>query len=195
MSNDSDQEWMRELKDGDDLALNRIMERWSRPLESFIYRYVQNHEDAVDLVQETFVRVYLNRERYRPNGKFSTWLFTIALNLCRNKARWRKRHPTVSIDSASPGEDIPQLDPEERNVAAPDAALDRDDDARRVREAIAELPHELKSVILLFQYEGMSYQEIAEILNCSPKAVETRIYRARKKLKTKLAPLWTLSRG
>ena len=86
---------MRRLGEGDDLALNDLMRRWKKPLVTFCLRYTGNVTDAQEIAQETFVKVYGARHRYRPTAAFSTWLFTIATNLCRARARWRSRHPEV----------------------------------------------------------------------------------------------------
>ena len=93
---DSDETLMTRLREGDDLALNALMERWEQPLIGFATRYTNNRSDALELAQETFVRVYENRKRYRAKGKFSTWMFSIAANLCKNHARWKRRHPSVA---------------------------------------------------------------------------------------------------
>ena len=181
-----DVQCMNRLKAGDDLALNDIMARWQTPLVSFILRYTGNEADARDLAQETFVRVYESRDRYQPGAKFSTWLYTIATNLCRNLARWRQRHPTVPLHGSGRDDD-PGL---ENTLAAADstpadhAALA--DLASAVRAAVQMLPHDLKTTVLLFEYQELGYDEIAVALACSPKAVETRLYRARKILREAL---------
>lgn len=178
---------MLRLKDGDDLALKELMSRWQTPLVSFILRYTGNNTDALDLAQETFVHVFESRARYRPNAKFSTWLFAIASNLCRNLARWRERHPTVSLDapthddSVSLGSTIPAV------IESPSDSAERNDLASAVRQHIHDLPHDLKTAIILFEYDGLSHEEIGKILGCSPKAVETRLYRARKLLREVLS--------
>ena len=87
---DEDVALMQRLKDGDDTALNDLMNRWQQPVANFIFRYVQNEQDAVELTQDTFIKVYQHRNRYEPKGKFSTWLFTIAANLSKNHLRWTK---------------------------------------------------------------------------------------------------------
>ncbi len=178
---DPDHEDMSALCAGDDAALNRIMERWSGSLYGFIFRYVQQAEEASDLMQETFVRVYLNRERYRPGAKFSTWLFTIAVNLCRNRMRWWRRHPTVSLEVDPDGADGWASDTPEPVLEA-----ERNENIRAVRSAVARLPHELRTVLILAHYEGLSHKEIGAITNRTPKAVEARLYRARQKLKKSL---------
>jgi len=178
---------MIRLQNGDDGALNSIMTQWQTPLVKFIARYVGDPNEALDLAQETFVRVYQNRRSYRPNAKFSSWLFTIASNLCRNYIRWEHRHPTVALahdeddDGPTDATDtFPSPD------CSPSDLAERRDLARCVQESIQSLPHDLKTVVLLFEYEDLSYEEIAGVLSCSPKAVETRLYRARKILKEKL---------
>ena len=183
----ADVECMARLKDGEDTALNELMARWQQPLVSFILRYTGNHEDALDLAQETFVRVFESRDRYEPRSKFSTWLFTIAANLCRNLARWRERHPTVTLHATGEDDDSGL---ESTLPAAGDTPFDsaeREDLASAVREAIQTLPHDLKTAVLLFEYQDQSYDEIAATLRCSPKAVETRLYRARKILREALS--------
>ena len=181
--NDSD--LMLRLQAGEDCALNQLMTRWQTPLVQFVFRYIGNREEAIDLAQETFVRVYQNRHSYRPKSKFSSWLFTIASNLCRNYKRWEHRHPTVSIssDGDTPGDGADRYPSAEKT---PHEAAAQNDMATKVRESIQSLPHDLKTVVLLFEYEDLSYDEIAGVLSCSAKAVETRLYRARKILQEKL---------
>ena len=184
---DTDIQTMLRLKGGDDLALNELMDRWQKPVVSFILRYTGNEQDALDLAQETFLRVFENRQRYEARSKFSTWLYTIAANLCRNQARWRERHPTVSLHGSG-NDDDPGL---ESSVPAPgDTPADsaeRNDLASAVRMHIQELPHDLRVVVLLFEYQDLGYEEIAATLGCTPKAIETRLYRARKILRDSLA--------
>lgn len=170
------------LADGEDLALNILMDRWASRLNAFLYRLTGQHEVAVDLTQETFVRLFKARKRYRPKGQFSTYLFSIAANLARNHARWKSRHPTVSIDATT--DDGRPLVPEASDSAQrPDEHADSSERYQKVRKALTTLPHDLREAITLFVYEGMGYAEIAELAGCSPKAVETRIYRARQLLK------------
>ena len=173
---------MLRLRDGEDLALNEIIDRWQRRLTSYLLRLTGSEAVALDLAQETFVRVYQNRARYRPTGAFSTWLFAIASNLARHHIRWRMRHPSISIDAEQPAiaEALSASDPD------PSARLENNERANAVREAISRLPPDLREAVILFEYEDMSYDQIAKIQGCSVKAVETRLYRARGTLREKL---------
>lgn len=183
---------MQRLREGEDTALNELMHRWQEPLVAFIYRYTGHHEDAVDLAQETFVRIYESRDRYEPHGKFSTWLFTIAANLCHNHARWRARHPTVSIYAPADDSDGASLEVTLRAPGdTPADTAEREDLASAVREFVQQLPHDLKTALLLFEYHDLSHAQIAQVMSCTPKAVETRLYRARNLLRKDLAP-WHL---
>ena len=182
-----DVECMLRLKNGEDTALNELMTRWQKPLVSFILRYAGNEQDALDLAQETFVRVFESRARYEPRSKFSTWLFTIATNLCRNQARWRERHPTVTLHATGDDEDSGLESTLPATGDTPSDSAEREDLASAVREAIQTLPHDLKTAVLLFEYQEQGYEEIAATLRCSPKAVETRLYRARQLLRGSLS--------
>ena len=182
----SDQAALQALRQGRDSALDELILRWQRPLYAFAWRYVQNQSDAHDLVAEAFVRLHQQRERLRPDTRLSAWLFTTLSNLCHNHYRWRRRHPTVSLDS--PRDDEPSAHetiPSE--TAAPSAALEHDETCAAVRAAIDRLPHDLKTTLLLHQYERLSYREIGGIVGCSERGVETRLYRARQQLREELA--------
>lgn len=178
---DADIAAMQRLAAGDDLALNDLMERWKDKVAAFLLRMTGSCTTAADLAQETFVKLYQSRARYRPSAAFPTYLFRIAANLARNHARWRQRHPTVSIDN------------EDDHVAervdaqpGPDEQLERSEQMQRVEAALAALPADLREAMLLFTYQDMSYADIAAAAGCSAKAVETRIYRARQMLRAAL---------
>ena len=177
---------MQRLQAGDDLALNEIMARWKQPLASYLLRQLGNHEDALDLTMETFVRVYESRHRYAPSARFARWLFTIATNLARNHVRWKQRHPEVTLET---NEDETSL-LDSLSDEAPCAAqqLEAKERATAVQKAITDLPPDLRTALLLFEYEDLSHAEIASIEGCSAKAIETRLYRARQYLEQKLAP-------
>ena len=175
------------LQQGDTIALNRLIARWQRPLISYAYRYVQNSADAHDLVASVFVRFYQQRARLRPDTNVSAWLFTALTNLCHNHHRWKRRHPTVPLDPMTERDDgsrvaAPHLELAS-DVPGPAGQLAHDELLGAVKAAVSQLPHDLKVAMLLHHYENLSYREIAEITNCSERGVETRLYRARQKLR------------
>lgn len=180
----SDPELMQRLAEGDDLALNALISRWSDRITSFLFRLTGSKDIAIDLAQETFVKLYHARKRYRPQGQFSTYLFAIASNLARNHSRWKRRHPAVSLDALDENTDRPLDTPDPR--PSPAEAAQNLEKLQAVQHAFSVLPSELREVMSLFIDEGMGYAEIAEISRCSKKAVETRIYRARQMLKDSL---------
>lgn len=179
----SDETLMAALAAGDSAALDPLMLRWQAPLRSFLLRHLQNEADALDLAQETFVRIYRHRDRYRAGARFSTWMFQIALNLTRDHVRKRARRRTDSLEDAPPGETAALAHP----APGPAAAAGRAEEIAAVRAALAALPDDLREVLVLFEYEGRSHAEIAGIVDATPKAVETRLYRAREKLRASLA--------
>jgi RNA polymerase sigma-70 factor (ECF subfamily) len=174
------------LQQGEAVELNRLIARWQRPLHSFAYRYVQNSADASDLVAETFVRLYQQRLRLRPDTRLSAWLFTTLTNLCHNHHRWQRRHPTVALAPAGPGGTPTEFEPAGEQPA-PAEILEQDETVAAVRAAIAGLPHDLKATLLLHHYDRLPYQEIGAITGCSVRGVETRLYRARRLLRERLA--------
>lgn len=184
----SDPELMARLADGDDLALNVLMDRWAGRITGFLQKMTGQRETAIDLAQETFIHLYQARSRYRASGNFSTYLFSIATNLARNHARWKSRHPTVSLDAAHENGGWEMPEPVD-STRTPDDAVVTAERTHAVHEAFLNLPPDLRGAMTLFIYERMSYAEIATASNCSPKAIETRIYRARQILKEQLKEL------
>lgn len=180
---------MERLISGHETALNDLMDRHAGKLFNYLIRCLQNEEDAADAAQESFVRVYRNRAKFDSTQRFSTWLYAIATNLVKDGYRWRSRHPQVSLDAESEqngdsfGENLPARDP------TPSEGLQRAERAEAVRRAVAALPEELRQPLVLAEYEERSHAAIGQILGCSAKAVETRIYRARQQLRASLGHL------
>ena len=177
---------MERLVAGQDAALNELMNRHATAVFHFLCRMLNNEEDANDLAQETFVRVFRACKTFRPTQKFSAWLFTIAANLARNHIRWRRRHPNVSLDgetgAAGPAltRTLPSAEP------APNEKLLVAERAAAVRAAVNQLPAELREAIVLCEWEEQSAAEAARVLRTTPKAVESRCYRARQVLRERL---------
>ena len=183
--NSSDSELMHAVKKEDTSALVFLIERWQQRLLNFIYRYVQNKSVAQDLAQETFVRIYQGCDNYDENRTFSTWMFTIASNLCRNHQRWVRRHAEVPMDDY-------QQPVETQSPAMRVGLAERQ---LHIANAVGSLPHPLRIAVLLYYFEDLSYQEIADITGCSTRGIESRLYRARKLLAARLFPSKALNSG
>ncbi|MCP4903092.1 MAG: sigma-70 family RNA polymerase sigma factor [bacterium] len=171
---------MDRLAGGDERAMAELVDRWQKPICAYICRFLGCHgEDAEDLAQEVFLRVWRQRHRWKARTKFSTWLFTIVANLCRNRQRDAGRRPQLLAvqsescrDSALAVEAGPGRDP---HALAEAAEL-----GRHVRRAVAELPPRQREAFLLRRFAGLSYREIADILGVSPQAVDSLLVRARR---------------
>jgi len=172
-----DRETMALLAAGEDQALNALMDRWKHRVIAYLYRFTGNETVAADLAEETFVRVYQGRLRFRKGSSFSTWLFGIAANLARNHLRWQRRHPTFPLDLASDatsGEDPLKTEQSRERAEA-------------VRKAIATLSPDLREALILSEYEDLGQKEIAAVSGCSVKAIERRLSRARDLLSKELS--------
>ncbi len=174
---------MIRLASGHDAALNNLMERHSLRLFHYLVRQLQDESEAEDVAQETFVRVYQHSKKFDPTQKFSTWLYTIATNLVKDRFRYRASRPQVSLDAGIESDSgLKEIIPD-KTVATPSENVEANERAEAVRKAVAELPDELRTPLILSEYENLSHAEVGEILSCTPKAVETRLYRARQKLR------------
>jgi RNA polymerase sigma-70 factor (ECF subfamily) len=179
---DPDLGLLEALAGGDESALIGLMDRYQEPMFHFIFRHVLNDEDARELAQEVFVRLFFNVGKFKPEAKFSTWLYQIALNLCRDHAKSRRTRQAARTDSLSAREDddeylMRDLAVESRTPS--DEALTHEKLAA-LDEGMAALPHDLRAALVLTVFEQRSHQECAALLKTTPKAIETRVYRARK---------------
>lgn len=174
---------LQALRTGDDAAFDRLVARWEQPLCAYAWRYLRNGEDARELALETFVRLHQQRARLRSDTNLSAWLYTTLTNLCHNRHRWWRRHPSVSLDLLPNESDGSAL---AGAAASPDALAEHHETLAALDVAIAALPHDLRTTLLLHHFEHLSYREIAGIVGCSERGVETRLYRARQALRTAL---------
>jgi RNA polymerase sigma-70 factor (ECF subfamily) len=172
---------MERVRGGDEAAFADLMARWERPVKAVIGRILLNAGEAEELAQETFVRLWQQRERFQPGAEFRPWMFAIAVNLARNRLRWWRRRPTVEL-----GEWM------ESGAEAGDGggvgavALERAERVAAVQAAVAALPADLREALVLFEFEELSQAEIAAVLRTTPKAVESRVARARERLRRSL---------
>ena len=186
---DPDAELMLRVKQGEVDAFEELVEKYKQPVTNLIYRTLPDATEAEDLAQNVFVQVFKSAHRYRVSAKFSTWLYTIARNLCLNEIRRRSRHPADSLDLTYPDqEDQPARQYEDKKTfSAPDNLLQGELWAK-VDQALAELPENQRTALLLCREEELSYDEIAQVLGNSVSATKSLIHRGRETLKQKLKP-------
>lgn len=177
---------MLAVQRGDRGAFTELVGKYQRPIYNFILRTVRDETEAEDLTQNTFVQVWKSAARYGVKARFSTWLYTIARNLCLNEIRRRSRHPADSLDAAAEDEDRPAPQPEDRSATQATDALLHGELEQKLAEAMADLPENQRTAILLCQQEEMSYEEIAAVLECSLSATKSLIFRGRETLKQRL---------
>jgi RNA polymerase sigma-70 factor (ECF subfamily) len=180
--------WIKLARGGDRRAFAELVDLYKDKIFYLAYRMLSNRQEAEDAVQETFMRVFVNLERYDEAQKFSTWIFRIATNLCID--RLRKRKQTYSLDA-----DLPDGDGNdwhamlEGNEPTPEKQLVVSETREQVREAIDSLPEKYKSVVVLRYLHDMSLQEIGDVLDMPVTTVKTRVHRGREFLRGKLAPI------
>jgi len=184
---DPDAALMLRVKQGDTAAFTELVEKYKQPIMNLAYRTVRDMTEAEDLAQNVFVQVYKSASRYKSTAKFSTWLFTIARNLCLNEIRRRSRHPAESLDATHPDQDDQPLQQyEDKKTFSPPESLLQGELAQQIDRALADLPENQRSAILLCRQEELSYEEIAETLGCSVSATKSLIHRGRETLKERL---------
>jgi len=186
---DPDAALMLRVKRGDRAAFAELVGKYRQPLFNFICRTLRDEAESEDLAQNVFLQVYKSRQRYVRTAKFSTWLFTIARNLCLNEIRRRSRHPAESIEeSHAEHENLPHRQYEDKKIVRPAEDALHGELEQIIEEALAELPENQRTAILLCRQDELSYEEIAEILDCSLSATKSLIHRGRETLKEKLKP-------
>jgi RNA polymerase sigma-70 factor (ECF subfamily) len=188
-NSDLDAALMLRVKRGDRTAFAELVEKYKQPLFNFVSRYLRDEVESEDLAQNVFLQVYKSRQRYEQTAKFSTWLFTIARNLCLNEIRRRSRHPAESLEeNQADHEDQPQRQYEDKKTSLPVDNVLHGELSQKIEEALAELPEAQRTAILLCRQDELSYEEIAKILECSLSATKSLIHRGREALKEKLKP-------
>ncbi len=186
---DPDATLMLRAKQGDGGAFTELVEKYKQPVMNLAFRTLRDLTEAEDLAQAVFVQVWKAAPRYEATAKFSTWLFTIARNLCLNEIRRRTRHPAGSLDQTrEDAEDQPLYQVEDKRVAPASEELLRGELVEKVEAALARLPENQRTALLLCRQEELSYEEIAAVLGCSLSATKSLIHRARETLKLKLKP-------
>ncbi len=176
--------------EGEKRAFNLLVDRYQGRLVNFVYRTTGDRERAEDLVQETFIRVYRHLHRFDQSKKFSTWIYTIASNLAKNELRNRSRNPLVLFQAIKKNWDADQKPLEwEDNTYRPDDLFRKRHLRQMVESAVEELPEHHRTVFILRELEGKTYEEIAEITSCNLGTVKSRLNRARNNFAQIIAPL------
>jgi RNA polymerase sigma-70 factor (ECF subfamily) len=186
---DPDAALMLRVKRGDMQAFEELADKYKQPIVNMMYRMLHDFDEAEDLAQNVFVRVYQSAGRYEVSAKFSTWIFTIARRLCLNEIRRRGRHPAESLESSQSDseEHAPRQFEDVKSSSPPDAFL-QGELIQKIEEALAQLPEKQRLAIALCRQEELSYDEIAKVVGCSVPAVKSLIHRGRETLKDKLKP-------
>src|SRR6188508_2131567 len=169
----TDEELVARSIGGDNDSFNELILRWERPIFALAYRTIGREEDARDVCQETFLRAFRALPGFRGQAKFSSWLYRIALNLCRDWIRRQRRTPTVS---APEGVDLIELASEQGPVESIEELVARREISAAVAEAMKLLPDEQRTAIVLKEYHGLTFQEIADLQGCPLSTVKTRLY-------------------
>jgi RNA polymerase sigma-70 factor (ECF subfamily) len=186
---DPDAALMLRVKQGDGEAFAALVDKYKQPIMNLVYRMLRDAVEAEDLAQVVFVQVYRSAHRYHVSSKFSTWLFTIARNLCLNEIRRRSRHQAESMDLPHPDQpDQPWQQFEDKRSTSPPDSLLHGELELKIEEALADLPENQRLAILLCRQADLSYEEIAKVLGCSVPATKSLIHRGRETLKQRLKP-------
>jgi RNA polymerase sigma-70 factor (ECF subfamily) len=169
----TDEELVARSIDGDTDSFNQLVLRWERPIYALAYRVIGREEEARDVVQETFLRAFRGIKNFRGQAKFSSWVYRIALNLCRD---WIRRERRAPIQATPEGVDLVELAAEQGPVESIETLVARHDLSKIVEQAMALLPDEQRTAIILKEYHGMTFQEIADLQGCPLSTVKTRLY-------------------
>ena len=169
----TDEELVARAKGGDADSFNKLVLRWERPIYALAYRVIGREEDARDVCQDTFLRAFRALPGFKGEAKFSSWLYRIALNLCRDWIRRQRRAPTVQMPE---GADPVELAAEGGPAESIEELVSRRELSAVVEEAMALLPEDQRTAIILKEYHGMTFQEIADLQGCPLSTVKTRLY-------------------
>lgn len=188
MAKDTDKELVRRVQKGDKRAFDLLFGRYQHKIVNLVGRYLRNPQDVEDVTQEAFIKAFRALPRFRGESAFYTWLYRIAINTAKNHLVARSRRP--------PGVDVDVEDAEFMDGAdllkegeSPESALVRDELSVAIDTAIAQLPGDLRSAVTLREFDGLTYEQIAQIMDCPVGTVRSRIFRARESIDQHIAPL------
>ena len=180
----TDEELVTRSVGGDAESFNQLVRRWEQPIYALAYRVLGREEDARDVCQEAFLRAFRALPGFKGDAKFSSWLYRIALNLCRDWIRRERRAPLVAVPE---GVDLAECLPEPAGTATVEDLAARAEMSRRVATAMEHLPAEQRTAIILKEYHGLTFQEIADLTGCPLSTAKTRLYQGLNLLRQELA--------
>ena len=188
LAEDTDKELVKRVQKGDQAAFDLLFARYHVKILNLIGRYVRDSEEVRDVAQEAFIKAYRALPRFRGDSAFYTWLYRIAINTAKNHLVSRSRRPPssdVDIEDADFRDDADML----RESEDPESALARDQLQETIHQALADLPDDLRSALTLREFDGLSYEQIAEVLECPVGTVRSRIFRAREFVDERMRPV------
>jgi len=180
----TDEELVARATAGDLDSFNQLVTRWERPIYALAYRTLGREEDARDVVQEAFLRAYRGLRGFKGQAKFSSWLYRITLNLCRDWIRKERRAPLIQVPEGTDPVDL--ADAKASPAESVEELVARREMSEAVSRAMAELPEEQRTAIMLKEYQGLTFQEIADLLDCPLSTVKTRLYQGLSVLRRRL---------
>ena len=179
----TDEELVARSIEGDLESFNQLVLRWERPIYALAYRVIGREEDARDVAQETFLRAFRALGGFKGQAKFSSWLYRITLNLCRD---WMRRERRTPVSQAPEGMDIIELAGEGHPAESIEDVISRRQLGHAVERAMALLPEDQRTAIIMKEYHGLTFQEIADLLDCPLSTVKTRLYQGLSVLRKQL---------
>ena len=188
VAQETDKELVRRVKRGDRIAFDLLFTRYQHRIHSLVARYVRDPEEALDVVQEAFIKAWRALPQFRGDSQFYTWLYRIAVNAAKNHLVARDRRPPgldFDIQDVENGTTPVQL----QELEEPESLLARDELQRAIFAAVAELPEDLRTALSLCEFDGFSYDEIASVMDCPVGTVRSRIFRAREAIDERIRPL------
>lgn len=197
MVEDSDNQLVERVKQGDQKAFELLVYKYERKIERLVSRMVRDSDMVADIIQETFIRAYRALPDFRGEAQFYTWLYRIAVNTAKKNLLELKRDPVIRESFNNGAQEDETFSLEERliDIETPETALAAKEISEAVNSAIEALPDELKQSITLREIEGLSYEEIADVMNCPVGTVRSRIFRAREAIAKKLRPYLSNANG
>ena len=187
-NNVKDKQLIERVKNGEKAAYDLLVLKYQQRIVNLVMRFVRNHSDALDVTQEAFIKAYRALPNFRGDSAFYTWLYRIAVNTAKNHLAVQSRRPRSSDYDVS---EIEQIEGSSalKEQATPENLLLKDELQATVLKAIEDLPEDLKTAIMLRELEGLSYEEIASVMDCPIGTVRSRIFRAREAIDEKMSPL------